>query len=200
MPRKRIDPADHLGLIGNIAARWASKSGQPFEDLFQEGFFGLQRAIEKFDRSKGIAFSTYASWWIHSTIKRYLANHSDLIRVPVRKHDRGQRVPTPVSLDAPVFVGEGDTTLHDVVASDQPNPEDLATLNEQRRIIWEEIARLSHRKRRIVRRHFVGGETLEQIGESIGVCRERVRKILESALALLRARLARKLDRHEALH
>lgn len=190
---KKIRAADHLGIVGSVAAYWAQKSGEPFEDLFQEGFFGLQRAVEKFDPTKGIAFSTYAVWWVHSTIKTYLANHSDLIRVPVKKHNRGQRVPAPLSLDASML--EDGSTLHDVVADDKPSPENIAAKNERDRIIWREIDRLPRRERRILRRHFVGGETLEEIGESLGVCRERVRQLIEPALMLLRGRLRRRLDR-----
>lgn len=192
--RKKIRAEDHMGLVWATAQRWASRCTEPVEDLVQEGFFGLKRAIEKFDPTRGIAFSTYAVWWIHSTIKRYLATRVDFVRVPVKKHEKGARVPSPVSLDATIG-DENDLTLHDVIAAEQPSPEDFAVMNERNQIIWREVDRLPRRERRILRRKFLGDETLAEIGDSFGLCRERVRQLEEDALKLLRSRLAKRLDR-----
>jgi RNA polymerase primary sigma factor len=69
------------GLVKSIASKYGSYG--ELEDLVQEGFIGLFKAIDKFDYTKGIKFSTYATWWIKQSIKRSLADKSRTIRIPV---------------------------------------------------------------------------------------------------------------------
>ena len=42
------------------------------EDLEQEGFIGLQIAVDRYDPGKGALFLSYATFWIRQSIKRYL--------------------------------------------------------------------------------------------------------------------------------
>lgn len=53
-----------------------------FEDLIQEGNLGLIRAINKFDSSRGVRLSTFATWWIDQAIRRAISNKSHTVRVP----------------------------------------------------------------------------------------------------------------------
>lgn len=71
----------NLRLVYAIARRYAG-SGLEMEDLIQEGTVGLIRAVDKFDPERGVAFSTYATWWIRQSIGRALDNTARLIRIP----------------------------------------------------------------------------------------------------------------------
>ncbi|MBQ1076642.1 sigma-70 family RNA polymerase sigma factor [Micromonospora sp. C31] len=66
--------------------------GLESEDLDQHGVVGLMRAVERFDPTRGLKFSTYAVWWIRQAVTRAVANESRLIRLPVHKSDQVRRV------------------------------------------------------------------------------------------------------------
>jgi RNA polymerase primary sigma factor len=66
-------------------------SGEPLDDLAQEGNIGLLKAVDRFDWRRGFRFSTYATWWIRQQIGRYVAEKVRTIRVPVYIHEKLQR-------------------------------------------------------------------------------------------------------------
>jgi len=67
-------------------------SGEPLDDLAQEGNLGLLKAIDRYDWRRGFKFSTYATWWIRQHISRYIADKCRTIRLPVHIYEQAQRV------------------------------------------------------------------------------------------------------------
>ncbi len=62
---------ENVGLVWSIVRRFMSR-GHETEDLFQIGSIGLIKAIDKFDMSYDVKFSTYAVPMIMGEIKRFL--------------------------------------------------------------------------------------------------------------------------------
>lgn len=71
----------NLRLVMFIARDYHDR-GCDLEDLVQEGNLGLVRAAEKFDYHRGCRFSTYATYWIRSSIQRALAAKAQSLHVP----------------------------------------------------------------------------------------------------------------------
>jgi RNA polymerase primary sigma factor len=111
--------------------------------------------------------------------------------IPLAQVERAlATVQEPVSLDAPI--GEdGDASLADLIeAPDTDNPLAAAEASELGKLVAEALSDLTEREQRILRMRFgIGGasqHTLQEVGESFGVTRERIRQIEAKALEKLR--------------
>ena len=79
----------NIGLVEKIANKLYIKNDQySFDDLYQEGVFGLIRGVNKFDPSVGCRFSTYSYYWIYSYIMRYCENNLGKIRIPTHLREK----------------------------------------------------------------------------------------------------------------
>lgn len=82
---KRDEKALHLlikaysRLVISAAIRFRHY-GLPIGDLIQEGNIGLMMAAERFEPERDVRFSTYAKWWVRSSIQDYILRNWSIVR------------------------------------------------------------------------------------------------------------------------
>ena len=66
--------------------------GLEMEDLIQEGNIGLIKAVERYDYEKGLAFTTYAIWWVRQSILKAAKDKATHVRLPSHVYDLERRI------------------------------------------------------------------------------------------------------------
>ena len=91
--RAGVDTADNMlalyeqnhGFIHKMALKYSGYA--EIEDLKQEAYIGLCAAVEHYDEDKGVAFISYAGFWIKQTMQRYIDNCGGVVRLPVHARE-----------------------------------------------------------------------------------------------------------------
>jgi RNA polymerase sigma-32 factor len=69
----------YMRLVVSMASKFRNY-GLPMGDLVQEGNVGLMQAAARFEPEREVRFSTYASWWIRSSIQDYILRNWSIVR------------------------------------------------------------------------------------------------------------------------
>ena len=220
--------SSNLRLVVMAAKHYSARTSISFEDLVQEGNFGLMRAVDTFNPELGWRFSTYAMNWIKQAISRAILNQSRTIRIPIHilelqsKYNKAQKeyfykygkepntaeiaafmgveikkikeieelVQDPVSLNTSLN-DEDDGTVEDLVADPNADrPDDRMDNELLGKALDSVLNTLDKREKEIVIARFGLGnnkaQTLDQLGVTYGLTKERIRQIEQKALKKLR--------------
>jgi len=161
----------NLRLVVSIAKKHMG-GVQTLLELVSDGNLALMRAVEKFDYARGFKFSTYASWAVMKNFAR---------SVP-RERYRLDKVVT------------GSEEVMELVGGLEQYDPHAPSMLELRDSLETVLAQLSRRERAIVTRHYglhdAGRtQTLQELSNSLGISKERVRQIERRAMQKLRTML-----------
>ena len=186
----------NLRLVLSIIQRF-SGSNENVDDLFQIGCIGLMKAIDNFDISQGVKFSTYAVPMIIGEIRRYLRDNN-AIRVSRSLRDTAYKAiyakealmkQTNKEPSVEVYSEGGDTLYIMDQVSDKKSKEE----NWVEEIsLKEAMARLSPRENNIINLRFFQGKTQMEVAEEIHISQAQVSRLEKSALKCMKNYLKEK--------
>jgi RNA polymerase sigma factor (sigma-70 family) len=149
----------NMRLVVSIAKRHSPQADN-FWELMSDGNMSLMRAVEKFDYSRGNKFSTYASWAIMKNFAR---------SIPEEKHHKERYV-------------TGREEVFEAAPDNRTDEQELLSTAEQAaHRVNRLLEYLDPREREIIRMRAgldnSEGMTLEEIGQRLGITKERVRQL-----------------------
>ena len=149
--------------------------GASLDDLISEGNMGLMKAIDKFDESKDVKFISYAVWWIRQSIQDFIKKKN--IRDSIEK------------LEYESIRSNNDA--YDILPKYDIEDSESFKL-KQKKIIEKLLVKLDKRARFIIMSYYGLNDkemTLEEIGKILKISKERVRKIKEKNLRILKSEI-----------
>ena len=170
----------NLKFVASVAKNYQGL-GLSYADLIAEGNCGLLKAIDKFDYEKGFKTISYSVWWIRQSILEALKERAGI---------EGDSLPQDFEKQNQYEDEEqnSDTTIEDeYISSDSEE----FKIEELKKTINMLIGCLTEREQYVISEYYglnaKEGVTLEEIGASMGLTKERVRQIKEKALKKLRS-------------
>lgn len=184
------------GLVFQAIFRYRGQAEQEcHEDLIQAGDCALWRAAQKFDPARGLKFTTLAWHCVNNKVKAETQKHSTIYTPRIcGVYDSQKRMArSVVRLDDKDEDGFG----HDLADSREATAESLAELDEELRLFSWAMSRLPERRRAILQSR-LAGRTLDDVGLSHGISKERVRQIEAEAIAGVKALVLARSGQHRS--
>ncbi len=167
---------DNLGYVITLARQYKSDILST-DDLVSEGCIGLMKAAKKYDPQREKPFVTFAAPYIRQAIEQAIS------RLDTEQDIRSTDESLPIG-------SRNNYTLLNVL--EDPNAQRADALIEQETLTADMISMmgdLSEREQAVVARYFgvnTERQTIAEIGQAMGLKRERVRQIRNQAMRKLR--------------
>ena len=166
----------NMGYVVTLARQYRSELLST-DDLISEGSIGLMKAADKFDPSRGKPFVTFAAPFVRKSIEDAISRITG--EVPVMSTDES----------LPIGSNNNFTLLNVLEDKVAPKTDAILEQNSLSNEMATAISTLNEREQAVIRRYF-GIEsqrmTMAEIGEELGLKRERVRQIRDKAVRKLK--------------
>lgn len=185
----------NLGLVYKIAQHCKYRKELGIEDAIQEGMFGLIRAAELWDPARA-KFSTYAFPHIVNAMLTGYYARGELIRRPLTEHENRTKKSRKIrvtSLDENIPGTE--LPRHETIACPLPTPAATAERQSKLAEVKEALGELDEKSQQIVIERYLNERTLQDVGDELGITRERTRQLENKAIAQLKWLLTGTVDR-----
>lgn len=185
---------DNIGYVVTMAKQYAGR-GVAMDDLISEGNMAMVDASRKYDPAKGKRFVSYAAPFIRHAMEQAIEEQAGLYRIPRSESNREtKKRKMPVSVDEPIPLGSNTGfNLLSVLTNGNVKQADLSIEDEETADRLKDILNiLDDREREVITRYFGLGSasfTMAEIGDAMGLKRERVRQIRNKAIRKLRKKI-----------
>lgn len=174
----------NLKFVASVARNYIGM-GLSYSDLIAEGNCGLMKAMDRFDYERGYKTISYSVWWIKQSILDALQKRRGIDGDPLPEDYEPEIADDDICGENEASSGKNLQLISD---SHQYTEESKA-------LIGGLIESLDEREKVIITEYFGINInkplTLEEIGEEMGLTKERVRQLKERALKKLRAEALR---------
>ena len=203
----------NLRLVLSVIKRFYGR-GENVDDLFQVGCIGLIKAMDNFDLSQNVQFSTYAVPMIIGEIRRYLRDNNPIrvsrsvrdlaykaLAIKEKMIKENQKEPTVeeiakelgvdkeeivFSLDAIQEPVYGDGTENLYVMDQVKDNKNTDEYWAENITILEAMKKLNDKEKMIISKRFFEGRTQVEVAEEIGISQAQVSRLEKSAIEHIR--------------
>jgi len=195
----------NLRLVVSVARIFTRPKKITLADFISAGNEGLIIAVEKFNPQefKNVRFSTYATYWIKQSIRRYLQDHGQDVRIPNYLQDKirtlDYNAAVPIEKQKPIKV----TKRHEYNITRAKHVSKTSAITDETPLPAEKLSTLKHVHQQelkdLIHDYLIGADpidrlvlehrylnentkTLAEVGKILGLTRERIRQIEATAL------------------
>ena len=207
----------HSKLVHKIVHRWVNKCNESYEDLYQIGFLGLLKAVERFDPKLGHAFSSFAVPYIQGEIQHYLRDNASQLKIPrssieklskirrlrkqfiaLGRHVNEVDVAAKLGISAQeweslkLMVSRRLTVSWDELLY-EPQIEDSEVISREEltQLLYESISKLHPKHRLVIRERYLLNKEVVDVAKVLKISAVETQALIQEAIYLLNSSLTK---------